>query len=56
LTKHFAVHKKDKASQRGYQVLIAKRRSMLQYLRRKNVNEYNNIVQELGLKGQIKEL
>jgi small subunit ribosomal protein S15 len=50
LTKHFAKHKKDVASFRGYQAILTNRRKMLQYLKRKNLEEYHLVVEKLGLK------
>ncbi|MFC2155942.1 30S ribosomal protein S15 [Acidobacteriota bacterium] len=50
LTEHFKVHKKDNHSRRGLLGLVARRRKLLDYLRRKDYNKYLKTIQELGLR------
>lgn len=51
LTQHCKVHKKDASTRRGLQMLVAKRRSLLKYIERKNKTEYRSLIQRLGLRG-----
>lgn len=50
LTEHLKVHKKDNHSRRGLLKMVGKRRNLLKYLEKKDVNRYRNIIQELGLR------
>ncbi len=50
LTEHFKVHAKDHHSRRGLLKLVSRRRKMLDYLRRTEINRYREIVQRLGLR------
>ena len=50
LTDHFKIHKKDHHSRRGLLKLVGQRRRLLNYLRRTNVERYQNIIRELGLR------
>jgi small subunit ribosomal protein S15 len=50
LTEHFKVHKKDHHSRQGLLKLVGQRRSLLDYLKKKDVNKYRMILQELGLR------
>ena len=50
LTEHFKTHKKDHHSRRGLLKLVGKRRRLLDYLRKKDVERYRNIIQRLGLR------
>jgi small subunit ribosomal protein S15 len=50
LTEHFRVHKKDHHSKRGLMKMIGHRRNLLNYLRKKDVNRYRELIQELGLR------
>lgn len=50
LTGHFADHKLDHHSKRGLMKLIGKRRSLLRYLNRKQPNDYQKIIKELGIR------
>ena len=49
LARHFTVHKKDKHSQRGFQILLARRRKMMKYLKKYDFNLYQKTVKSLGL-------
>jgi small subunit ribosomal protein S15 len=50
LTDHFRAHKKDHHSRRGLLKMVGKRRRLLNYLKRTDVDGYRQIVQELGLR------
>lgn len=50
LTEHFKEHRKDFHSRRGLQALVNKRRKLLKYLRRKNMDRYQNLIQKLNLR------
>lgn len=50
LTEHFKIHKKDNNSRRGLLVMVSRRRKLLDYLKRRNINEYHEIIKKLGLR------
>lgn len=50
LTGHFKVHKKDHHSRRGLLGLVARRRKLLDYLKRKDYERYLKMIQELELR------
>ena len=50
LTGHFKDHHKDNHSRRGLLAMVNKRRSLLDYLKRKDVDRYNALIQKLGLR------
>jgi small subunit ribosomal protein S15 len=50
LTEHFKEHKKDNHSRRGLLAMVAQRRSLLDYLKKKDVSRYQAIVEKLGLR------
>ena len=50
LTDHFKSHAKDHHSRRGLLKLVGQRRSLLQYLKKKDVNRYRSLIQELGIR------
>ena len=50
LTEHLKVHKKDDHSRRGLLKMVGKRRNLLNYLAKKDINRYREIVQKLGLR------
>ena len=50
LTEHFKTHKKDNHSRRGLLKMVSQRRSMLDYLKRKDIERYHQIVSNLGLR------
>lgn len=50
LTEHFKTHKKDHHSRRGLLKLVGHRRRLLDYLKKKDVNRYRNILERLGLR------
>ena len=50
LTEHFKGHHKDNHSRRGLLTMVNKRRSLLAYLKKKDVERYNALIQKLGLR------
>ena len=50
LTVHMQSNKKDFHSNRGLLMMVGKRRSLLEYLKRKDVNRYRDLVSKLGLR------
>ena len=50
LTEHFKTHKKDHHSRRGLLKLVGQRRRMLDYVKKKNVDRYKNIIEKLGIR------
>ena len=50
LTEHLRTHKKDHHSRRGLLMLVGKRRRLLQYLQRSNLDSYRQLIQDLGLR------
>ena len=50
LTEHLKVHKKDNHSRRGLLKMVGKRRNLLNYLAKKDINRYREIVNQLGLR------
>jgi len=50
LTEHCKDHHKDNHSRRGLLMMVNKRRSLLAYLKKKDVERYNALIQKLGLR------
>ena len=50
LTEHLKVHKKDNHSRRGLLKMVGKRRSLLNYLEKNDVEKYREIVEKLDLR------
>jgi small subunit ribosomal protein S15 len=50
LTDHFRAHKKDHHGRRGLLKMVGKRRRLLNYMKRTDIDGYRTIVQELGLR------
>lgn len=50
LTEHLKVHPKDNHSRRGLLKMVGKRRNLLKYLERKDINRYREITQKLSLR------
>lgn len=50
LTEHMKANKKDYSSNRGLLKMVGRRRKMLEYLKREDVNRYRELVQKLGLR------
>jgi small subunit ribosomal protein S15 len=54
LTEHLKEHKKDVHSRRGLLMLVAQRRSLLDYVRRKEEARYRSLISRFGLRREIK--
>ena len=50
LTQHFKEHKKDHHSRRGLLMKVNRRRKLLDYLKRKHVTRYRDLISSLGLR------
>ncbi|NLC24830.1 MAG: 30S ribosomal protein S15 [Oxalobacter sp.] len=50
LQDHFRSHKKDHHSRRGLLMMVNRRRDLLNYLRKKDVNRYRELIGKLGLR------
>lgn len=50
LTEHLKTHKKDHHSRRGLLMLVGRRRRMLDYVKRTDVERYRQIIAKLGLR------
>ena len=50
LTEHLRTHRKDHHSRRGLLMLVGKRRRLLSYLQRSDLERYRSLVRELGLR------
>lgn len=50
LTEHFKSHAKDNHSRRGLLMLVNKRRSLLDYLKREDAGRYSELISKLGLR------
>lgn len=50
LTEHFKTHAKDNHSRRGLLMLVNKRRSLLDYLKKKDTGRYTALIAKLGLR------
>ncbi len=50
LTEHFKTHKKDNHSRRGLLKLVSTRRTLLDYVKRKDEPRYKGIIEKLGIR------
>lgn len=50
MTAHLKVHKKDHHSRRGLLKMVGHRRSLLNYLKKSDIDRYRKVIQELGLR------
>ncbi len=50
LTEHLREHRKDHHSRRGLLMLVGRRRRLLNYLRRSDLDRYRTLIGELGLR------
>ncbi|MGQ9642438.1 MAG: 30S ribosomal protein S15 [Ignavibacterium sp.] len=50
LTSHFESHKKDHHSRRGLLMMVGKRRRLLDYLMKKDIERYRAIIKELNIR------
>ncbi len=50
LTDHVKIHTKDHHSRRGLLILVGRRRSLLDYLKKKDISRYRSLIERLGLR------
>jgi len=50
LTEHLKIHKKDSHSRLGMYKMVGRRRSLLDYLARKDINRYRELIAKLGIR------
>ncbi len=50
LTEHFKIHTKDHHSRRGLLKLVSRRRRLLKYIKRKDINKYSDLTKKLNLR------
>ncbi len=50
LTEHFSEHKKDHHSRRGLLIMVGRRRRLLDYLKSKDNERYENLIKKLGIR------
>ena len=50
LTEHLRVHKHDNHSRRGLLMMVGKRRNLLDYLAKKDINRYRAVIAKLGIR------
>lgn len=50
LTEHFKVHKHDYHSYRGLMKMVGRRKNLLAYLKREDLDRYKNLITRLGLR------
>jgi len=50
LTEHLKSNRKDYGTQRSLQLMVGKRRKLLEYLKRKDILKYRELVKDLGLR------
>lgn len=50
LTEHLKFHKNDHHSRRGLLIMVGKRRSLLNYLTKCDINRYRSIIEKLGIR------
>ena len=50
ITSHLKTNKKDHSSRRGLVNLVSKRRRLLNYLKKNNLDDYKNVIEQLGIR------
>ena len=50
LTEHLKIHKKDHHSRRGLLKMVGKRRGLLNYLKKKDIERYREVIKSLNLR------
>jgi small subunit ribosomal protein S15 len=53
ITEHLKYHKKDHHSRRGLIAMVNKRRKLMQYLAKKDINRYEALVKKLGIRVKV---
>ena len=56
MVRHTALHRKDKHSNRGFQIMVARRKKMMKYLKRTNLEQFKLLVSALGLEREASHL
>lgn len=51
LTEHLKSNKKDFATKRGLLMMVGKRKSLLAYIKSRNLDEYRDLIKKLGIRG-----
>ena len=51
LTEHLKVHKKDNHSRRGLFKMVGRRKNLVNYLKKKDIERYRAIIEKLGIRG-----
>ena len=47
---HLKTNKKDNSSRRGLMILVSKRRRLLKYLKKRDLNDYTKLIKELNIR------
>ena len=50
INSHLKNNKKDNSSRRGLMILVSKRRRILKYLKKRNLNQYTELIKELNIR------
>ena len=50
INEHLKINKKDNSSRRGLMLLVSKRRRLLKYLQKHNLNDYTSLIKELKIR------
>lgn len=50
LTEHLKTHKKDEHSRRGLLIIVGKRKRLLRYFEKQNINGYRELIAKLGIR------
>jgi small subunit ribosomal protein S15 len=56
LVRHMVQHKKDHATKRGLQMLVAQRQKLLAYMKNRDFESFKRVVQELGLQAEAQRI
>lgn len=51
LTEHLKINKKDFQGKRGLLMMVGRRKRLLSYLKKQNIEKYRDLIKELGLRG-----
>jgi len=50
INEHLKINKKDNSSRRGLMILVSKRRRLLKYLQKRNLNDYTSLIKALKIR------
>lgn len=53
LTEHVKVHKHDHHTRRGLLMLVGQRRRLLSYIKKRDINEYRELIKSLGIRDNV---